>query len=246
MESQIPQQPVGCEDFDKTVNEADRLLCLPQLFGGSFKGRIKIFAEKVDEWGFEELIDADFLAAAVGEGVAADVPAVEIQGRHTIGELGDTNRVEAAGDGLAEVSDPLVPLFLDCAQTITRRITATVGTLLRAGDKWGDEVAVNVDFKETFLVNGPAPGLGHHRAEIVVVLFKRRQLAFKQRSTTVAYHAAYSIALGIVTGKIFGQYFTGDENVVYLDYRIVLAHKSIISSRHTRSCCLQRAFEAHP
>lgn len=198
------------------------------------------------EWGFEELVDADFLAAAVGEGVAADVPAVEIQGRHTIGELGYTNRVEAAGDGLAEVSDPLVPLFLDCAQTITHRITATVGTLLRAGDKWGDEVAVNVDFKEALLVNSSVPGLGHHRAEMVVVLFKRRQLAFKQRSTTVAYHAAYSLALGIVTSEVFSQYLTGDENVVYLDYRIVLAHKSIISSRHTRSCCLQRAFEAHP
>lgn len=200
----------------------------------------------MDEWGFEELIDADFLAAAVGEGVAADVPTVEIQGRHTIGELGDANRVEATGDGLAEVSDPLVPLFLDCAQTVAVRLTATVGTLLRAWDKWGDEVAVNVDFKESLLVNSPAPGLGHHRAEMVVVLFKRRQLAFEQRSTTVAYHTAYSLALGIVAGEIFGQYFTGDENVVYLDYRIVLTHKSIISSRHTRSCCLQRAFEAHP
>lgn len=216
------------------------------MFGGSFKGGIEVFAEKVDEWGFEELIDADFLAAAVGEGVAADVPAVEIQGRHTIGELGDANRVEATGDGLAEVAVALVPLFLDCAQTVAVRLTATVGTLLRAWDKWGDEVAVNVDFKEALLVNSPAPGLGHHRAEMVVVLFKRRQLAFKQRSATVAYHTAYSLALGIVTGEIFGQYFTGDENVVYLYYRIVLAHKSIISSRHTRSCCLQRAFEAHP
>lgn len=159
MGSQIPQQPAGCEDFDKPVNEADRLLCLPQLFGGSFKGRIEIFTEKVDEWGFEELVDADFLAAAVGEGVAADVPAVEIQGRHTIGELGYTNRVEAAGDGLAEVAVALVPLFLDCAQTVAVRLTATVGTLLRAWDKWGDEVAVNVDFKEALLVNSPAPGL---------------------------------------------------------------------------------------
>lgn len=172
----------------------------------------------------KKLVDVNLAAAAVGEGVATDVPAVEIQGRHTIGELGDANRVEATGDGLAEVSDPLVPLFLDCAQTVAVRITATVGTLLRAGDKWGDEVAVNVDFKEALLVNSPAPGLGHHRTEMVVVLFKRRQLAFKQRSATVAYHTAYSLALGIVTGEIFGQYFTGDENVVYLNYRIVVIH----------------------
>ena len=47
MESQTPQQPVGCEDFDKPSNEADRLLCLPQLFGGGVKGRIKVFAEEV-------------------------------------------------------------------------------------------------------------------------------------------------------------------------------------------------------
>ena len=85
MGSQIPQQPVGCEDFDKPVNEADRLLCLPQLFGGGVKGGIKVFTEEVGEWGFEELVDADFLAAAVGEGVTADVPAVEIQGRHAVG-----------------------------------------------------------------------------------------------------------------------------------------------------------------
>ena len=141
------------------------------MFGGGVKGGIEVFAEEVDEWGFEELVDADFLAAAVGEGIAADVPAVEIQGSHAVGEFGDANRVEAAGDGLAEVAFALVPLFLDCAQTITFRITATVGTLLRAGDKWGDEVAVNVDFKEALLVNSPAPGLGHHRTEMVVVLF---------------------------------------------------------------------------
>ena len=47
MESQIPQQPDGCEDFDKPSNEADRLLCLPQLFGSGVKGGIKVFAEEV-------------------------------------------------------------------------------------------------------------------------------------------------------------------------------------------------------
>ena len=47
MGSQIPQQAVGCEDFDKPSNEADRLLCLPQLFGDGVKGGIEVFAEEV-------------------------------------------------------------------------------------------------------------------------------------------------------------------------------------------------------
>ena len=53
--------------------------------GSGIKCFIKLLPKTMRNRSLKKLVDVNLAAAAVGEGVTADVPAVEIQGRHAVG-----------------------------------------------------------------------------------------------------------------------------------------------------------------
>jgi hypothetical protein len=177
---------------------------------------VEVFAEAADEGGAKELVDADSLAAAFFEGVATDVPMVDVKGERTIGEFLDADRIEGAGDGLGEGATAVEVAALDCAQAVAV-FPEGIGTLLGAGDERGDDVALEVDFVEALGLGGGATGGGHKRRVSRVIPLQKPDLGFVQRGAAVADDATLALADLIVTREILGKDVLRHEAVADLD-----------------------------
>ena len=107
----------------------------------------------------QETEDRDAFSFAFCEGAGADVPAVEVECGHAVGEPGDPDRVETAGDGLDKVRAAPAPGPLDGAEPAAFRVAGRICAFLPARDQRSDHVPVRV-YLEKSLLRHYRPALG--------------------------------------------------------------------------------------
>ena len=179
---------------------------------------VEILAETADERAAQELIDTDPLAAALLEGLLADVPMVDVQCKGSVGKLLDADGIQGAGDGLGEIATARDVAALDGTQAVAV-LEKGIGALLGTGNERGDDIPLEIDLEKTLGLRRCAPRFAHQRGIGGIVALQEFGLALFQRSSAVPHDAAFTLTYLIVACEILGEDILRYEAVAYLYYR---------------------------
>ena len=172
--------------------------------GGCKETSVEILAEAAYKRTAEELIHPNAFTASLFECILADVPMMDVQGERPVGKLLYAYGIKCAGNRLDEVAATAQMTALYGAKAAVP-LPEDIGAFLGAGHKRCDDIALEIDFKES-LGLGRFASLGAHQRGICgIVPFKEFYLLFIQRSAAVPYDAAFTLAGLIITGEKLGE-----------------------------------------
>ena len=164
----------------------------------------------------QEFVDSDAFTAALFEGAAADVPAVEVEGCQAVAEHRGPDGVEAAGDGLHEGASASAVRPFDGAEAATF-LKAGVGALLASVEEGSHDIAVAVDLEIAGFRNLLPAGGTHPRFVFRVVLFELGGLLFQERCAAVSDDAACTATALVIAAETLREYLRRDQDIPDLD-----------------------------
>ena len=133
-------------------------------------------------------------------------------------KLCNTDRIETAGNRLAEIALAFQEFHLDRAETVPVLVEMTESTFLGAFGKRGYNVPFEVDLEESLRIHGSASFRLHEGRAYWIYPFKFVELVFFQRSSTFSNDAAFAATLLVIAAETLHEYVLGNQYVSDLNY----------------------------